>query len=66
MFMEDKCCICGKALSNRGFNRISINADTVRQFRCCNESICRAAVARMKKAIVKRQIEKWGSKLIKA
>jgi hypothetical protein len=64
--MEDKCCICGKALSNHGFKRIQIDADDVQQFRCCKESTCTAAVARMKKAIAKRQREKWGSELIKA
>jgi len=61
--MEDQCCICGKALSNQEFKRIRIDA-AVQQFRCCKESACRAAVARMNKAIAKRQIEKWGSKLV--
>jgi hypothetical protein len=62
--MEDKCCICGKPLTNHEFRRIHIDA-AVEQFCCCKKSFCRAAVARMKKAIAKRQIEKWGSKLIK-
>jgi hypothetical protein len=64
MFMEDKCCICGKALAESEFKSIRIHT-AVEQFRCCKKSTCKAAVTRMKKAIARRQIEKWGSELVK-